>query len=108
MEGHVKSPAFDNDYAAWSRKAQEHVSVFDESDSDYEANIGPTRTTVPRPVFRSRDQPPRIATHLYYAGIVGNGCGPKLIYRTSDDNFVEPDGPEAYYQAHRRWETPHP
>ena len=34
---------------------------------------------------------------FYYAGLRGPNClGPKLIYRTSKDQFVEPEGPEAY------------
>jgi hypothetical protein len=38
----------------------------------------------------------RFEAHLYYAGVRGNGHGPKLIFRTSDDEFEEPSGPEAY------------
>lgn len=40
---------------------------------------------------------PKPEAYLYYAGLSGpSGRGPKLIYRTSCDNFVPPDGPEAY------------
>ncbi|KAG9078854.1 hypothetical protein FRC06_008135 [Ceratobasidium sp. 370] len=39
---------------------------------------------------------PKVEAHLYYAGVGPRGRGPKLIYRTSDDIFEEPSGPEAY------------
>ncbi|KAH6899088.1 hypothetical protein BKA70DRAFT_1527182 [Coprinopsis sp. MPI-PUGE-AT-0042] len=39
--------------------------------------------------------------HLYYAGLGPKGGGPKLIYRTSDDKFAEPTGPEAYTRLMR-------
>ncbi|KAM5533614.1 hypothetical protein V8D89_012727 [Ganoderma adspersum] len=39
---------------------------------------------------------PMIEANLYYAGVGSRGRGPKLIYRTSDDKFEEPSGPEAY------------
>ncbi|KAH6906946.1 hypothetical protein BKA70DRAFT_1491731 [Coprinopsis sp. MPI-PUGE-AT-0042] len=39
--------------------------------------------------------------HLYYAGLGPKGGGPKLIYRTSNDKFAEPTGPEAYTRLMR-------
>jgi hypothetical protein len=39
---------------------------------------------------------PRAEGNIYYAGIGPNGRGPKLIYRTSDDKFVEPEWPDGY------------
>jgi hypothetical protein len=40
---------------------------------------------------------PKLEAYLYYTGLAGpSGRGPKLIYRTSTDKFVPPDGPEAY------------
>ena len=44
---------------------------------------------------------PKIEANLYYAGVGPKGCGPKLIYRTSDDKFEEPSGPEAYRRLMR-------
>ncbi|EAU89050.1 hypothetical protein CC1G_10019 [Coprinopsis cinerea okayama7 len=38
---------------------------------------------------------------LYYAGLGPKGHGPKLIYRTSDDVFEAPSGPEAYNRLMR-------
>ncbi|KAJ7584687.1 hypothetical protein C8J56DRAFT_155297 [Mycena floridula] len=38
----------------------------------------------------------KFEAHNYYAGIRPSGRGPKLIYRTSEDEFVEPTGLEAY------------
>lgn len=37
----------------------------------------------------------------YYAGIRAPKHGPKLIYRTSDDVFVKPEGPDAYRRVTR-------
>jgi hypothetical protein len=44
---------------------------------------------------------PKIEAKLYYAGVGLMGRGPKLIYRTSDDIFEEPSGPEAYKRLMR-------
>ncbi|KAI0262720.1 hypothetical protein BC834DRAFT_925125 [Gloeopeniophorella convolvens] len=44
---------------------------------------------------------PKIEANLYYAGVGPKGRVPKLIYRTSDDEFEEPSGPEAYKRLMR-------
>ncbi|KAJ8474297.1 hypothetical protein ONZ45_g15996 [Pleurotus djamor] len=44
---------------------------------------------------------PEIEAHRYYAGVGSHGRGPKLIYRSSDDVFREPYGPEAYTRLMR-------
>ncbi|EIN09192.1 hypothetical protein PUNSTDRAFT_67532, partial [Punctularia strigosozonata HHB-11173 SS5] len=44
---------------------------------------------------------PKIEAHLYYAGLGPKGRGPKLIYRTSEDVFEAPSGPEAYTRLMR-------
>ena len=44
---------------------------------------------------------PKIEANFYYAGVGPKGRGPKLIYRTSDDKFEEPSGPEAYRRLMR-------
>ena len=44
---------------------------------------------------------PKIEGGLYYAGVGPKGRGPKLVYRTSEDKFEEPDGPEAYRRLMR-------
>ncbi|KAI0360066.1 hypothetical protein OH77DRAFT_1501754 [Trametes cingulata] len=44
---------------------------------------------------------PKLEAHLYYAGLEPKGRGPKLIYRTSDDVFEAPSGPEAYKRLMR-------
>ncbi|KAI0667645.1 hypothetical protein C8Q78DRAFT_1071745 [Trametes maxima] len=43
----------------------------------------------------------KIEANLYYAGVGPKGRGPKLIYRTSEDVFEEPSGPEAYKRLMR-------
>ena len=37
---------------------------------------------------------PKHEAELYYAGVGSKGRGPKLIYRTSEDTFEKPSGPE--------------
>lgn len=37
----------------------------------------------------------RIEARFYYAGVGSKGRGPSLVYRTSDDVFEKPSGPEA-------------
>ena len=44
---------------------------------------------------------PKLEANLYYAGAGPKGSGPKLIYRTSEDVFEEPSGPEAYRRLMR-------
>ncbi|KAG8866413.1 hypothetical protein FRB97_003985, partial [Tulasnella sp. 331] len=44
---------------------------------------------------------PKLEANLYYAGVGPKGRGPKLIYRTSDDIFEPPSGPEAYKRLMR-------
>ncbi|KAH9001043.1 hypothetical protein EDB92DRAFT_1962115 [Lactarius akahatsu] len=44
---------------------------------------------------------PKVEANLYYAGLSPNGRGPKLIYRTSDDKFIEAEGPRAYKRLMR-------
>jgi hypothetical protein len=44
---------------------------------------------------------PILEANLYYAGVGPKGRGPKLIYRTSDDVFETPSGPEAYKRLMR-------
>lgn len=52
-------------------------------------------------VESSPHEVPKIEASLYYAGVGPKGRGPKLIYRTSEDKFEEPDGPEAYRRLMR-------
>ncbi|KAG2003752.1 hypothetical protein CC2G_004334 [Coprinopsis cinerea AmutBmut pab1-1] len=55
-----------------------------------------TTTAAPSPYDVSK-----LEAHLYYAGLGPKGRGPKLIYRTSDDVFEAPSGPEAYKRLMR-------
>ncbi|KAH8991832.1 hypothetical protein EDB83DRAFT_2534913 [Lactarius deliciosus] len=49
---------------------------------------------------------PKGEANLYYAGLSPNGRGPKLIYRTSDDKFIEAEGPRAYKRLMRLCPVP--
>ena len=48
----------------------------------------------------------KLEANLYYAGVGPKGRGPKLIYRTSEDVFEEPSGPEAYKRLMRAVPVP--
>lgn len=84
VEEHVKSQDFDNECRAMLyRKPYEHVSrppKFDYNfDSLEESNSDDSS---------SPHQVSNVEAHLYYAGLGSKGL--KLIYRTSDDKFLEP------------------
>ncbi|EJC99999.1 uncharacterized protein FOMMEDRAFT_142497 [Fomitiporia mediterranea MF3/22] len=94
LEEYVKTPEFDHQC---SEKARERaVLSSDESgDSDEDSDDSVcSATTTPYEV-------PKTEANLYYAGVGPRGRGPKLIYRTSDDKFEEPSGPEAYKRLMR-------
>lgn len=96
MEEYVKSEEFDQECAVQLSASVSGGS----SSSDYKDNIWSdsndgTSSSVSS-VEPSPHQVPRVEGHLYYAGLSPSGRGPKLIYRTSDDKFVEPEGPRAY------------
>ncbi|KAH9047158.1 hypothetical protein EDB84DRAFT_1264204 [Lactarius hengduanensis] len=98
LEDYVKTPEFDHQC---SEKAREHVALSSEvsgdSDDDY---LSSSDDSV------SPYEVPRIEANLHYAGVGPKGRGPKLIYRTSDDRFEEPRGPEAYKRLMRIVDVP--
>jgi hypothetical protein len=49
----------------------------------------------------SAHEVPKLEANLYYAGVGPKERGPKLIYRTSEDVFEAPSGPEAYKRVMR-------
>ena len=59
-------------------------------------SVSTTTTVEPSPY-----DVPKLEANLYYAGVGPKGRGPKLIYRTSEDIFEEPSGPEAYKRLMR-------
>jgi hypothetical protein len=111
LEEYVKSEEFDQECAVQLRKARECASVSDDSGgSDYEDSIWSNSndgTSSVSSVEPSRaHEAPRVEGYLYYAGLGPNGRGPKLIYRTSDDKFVEPQGPRAYKRLMKLFPVP--
>ncbi|KIJ11189.1 hypothetical protein PAXINDRAFT_177375 [Paxillus involutus ATCC 200175] len=97
LEQYVKSEQFDQECAVQLRK-RALVSGYS-GDSDYEDSFWSNSnddTSSVSSVEPSPHEVPRVEAHRYYAGLGPNGRGPKLIYRTSDDKFVEAEGPEAY------------
>ncbi|KAL1749250.1 hypothetical protein HDZ31DRAFT_71061 [Schizophyllum fasciatum] len=104
LDHFVNTPEFDR---LCTQKAREHV-LSDESDgSDHESfwssddSVSSANTVDSGPYEVSR-----LEANLYYAGIGTKGRGPKLIYRTSDDVFEEPTGPEAYKRLMRAVSVP--
>ena len=102
LEQYVQTPEFDR---LCAEKALQLAALSsDESDdSDVEDNwwsindsVSSATTVEPDPY-----EVPRLEAYLYYAGVGSKGRGPKLIYRTSDDKFEEPSGPEAYTRLMR-------
>lgn len=92
-EEHVKSEEFDRECAVQLKKARERAASDPDNDdgSDYEDSSADTSSSVDR----SPHEVSRLERHFYYAGLGPNGRGPKLIYRTSDDKFVDLKGPKA-------------
>jgi hypothetical protein len=89
LEEYVKTPEFDHQC---SENAHEHAALSSEESGDSsDDSLWPS---TPYEV-------PKIEANLYYAGVGPKGRGPKLIYRTSDDKFEEPHGPEAYARLMR-------
>ena len=95
LEGSVPTPELDH------RPSQRAASPFsDESNDSGEGDLWSNDDSAP---ITSDDESttspyevPETEAYSYYAGVRSNGRGPKLIYRTSDDKFEEPFGPEAY------------
>jgi hypothetical protein len=104
LEEYVNTPAFDHQC---SEKARELAALSsDESgdsdedgswSSDDDSDSVSSATAVESTPYKV----PKMEANLYYAGVGPKGRGPKLIYRTSDDKFEEPDGPEAYTRLMR-------
>ncbi|KAG8993826.1 hypothetical protein FRB90_000594 [Tulasnella sp. 427] len=108
-ETYVFTEAFDQDCALVAMKARERAAAEQESDSDNEDFIWSSSndgTSLAAPGEPDSHEVSKIEAHLYYAGIGGKGRGPKLIYRTSKDEFVEPEGPGAYRRLMRVADVP--
>ncbi|KIM25253.1 hypothetical protein M408DRAFT_331350 [Serendipita vermifera MAFF 305830] len=100
LEDYVKSQEFDRECAVQFKKARERASAPDNKDSDYKdsiwSNSNDGTSSSVSSVGPSLHEVSKVEAYRYYAGLGHNGRGPKLIYRTSDDKFVEPEGPRAY------------
>ncbi|KAH8980960.1 hypothetical protein EDB86DRAFT_3087553 [Lactarius hatsudake] len=104
LEEYVKSKEFDQECAVQLTK-----SVSDSSNSSegciWSNSNGSSASSVSS-VEPSPHEVPKVEANLYYAGLSPNGCGPKLIYRTSDDKFIEAEGPRAYKRLMRLCPVP--
>ncbi|KAH8999802.1 hypothetical protein EDB86DRAFT_3138975, partial [Lactarius hatsudake] len=105
LEDYVKTPEFDHQC---SEKAREHAALSSEESGDSDDSLWSSDDSVSS-ATRIKSTPyevPKIEANLYYAGVGPKGRGPKLIYRTSDDKFEEPHGPEAYKRLMRIVDVP--
>lgn len=104
LEEYVKSEEFDQECALQLRKALGPTPVSDKDSSWSDLNKGTYSCLLsgePSPHEVSR-----VEDHLYYASLSPNGCGPKQIYRISNDKFIEPEGPSAYKHLMRLCPVP--
>jgi hypothetical protein len=97
LEHYVQSEEFAQECAAKLSVTRSPVS--DDSDFDDQdelwSPISPTSSTASSAMPSPYDVP-KLEAVFYYAGLGPNGKGPKLVYRTSSDEFAAPDGPESY------------
>jgi hypothetical protein len=100
LEEYVNTPAFDHQC---SEKALELAALFSNESGDSEDGSWSNSDDSDVSSATTPYKVPKMEANLYYAGVVGpkGRGGPKLIYRTSDDKFEEPDGPEAYMRLMR-------
>ncbi|THH28675.1 hypothetical protein EUX98_g5521 [Antrodiella citrinella] len=86
-------------YVQTGTVAQDATELRDDSDFNDEDELwsptSPTSTTGSS-VVPSPHEVSKLEAVFYYTGLSPNSKGPKLVYRTSSDEFVVPDGPEAY------------
>ncbi|KAK7470057.1 hypothetical protein VKT23_001495 [Stygiomarasmius scandens] len=93
LEAYVQTKAFDDECVALARTHKPSSSSSGSLDS---ANSLWDTLSVSSVEVSPHDVP-KLEAYLYYAGLSGpSGRGPRLIYRTSSDKFVPPDGPDAY------------
>jgi hypothetical protein len=96
LDAHVQSKAFDEQCAAFAKSRSSDNSDSDSSDEISLWSNDDTSSSVSSVATLPYDVP-KLEAYLYHAGLSGpSGHSPKLIYRTSTDKFIPPDGPEAY------------
>ena len=102
MEDYVKTADFDDECrqkALYFAKSPSDEGGSSEGEEDFwpsDDSVSSATTAELSPHDVSK-----LEANLYYAGVGPKGRGPKLIYRTSDDKFEEPSGPEAYTRLMR-------
>ncbi|KAF4619396.1 hypothetical protein D9613_005528 [Agrocybe pediades] len=101
LEDFVKTPEFDHQC---TKQAHEIFLSSDENDEFDQGTLWSSDEGVLSATTVESSSPhdvSRAEASLYYAGVGPKGRGPKLIYRTSDDVFYEPSGPEMYKRLMR-------
>ncbi|KAA1475589.1 hypothetical protein DENSPDRAFT_874109 [Dentipellis sp. KUC8613] len=100
LDEYVRTPEFDRECEKALKRA---TSYLDESGGCEDESLWSRGDTVSSAttVELSPFDVPKLESNLYYAGVSPNGRGPKLVYRTSEDVFEVPSGPEAYKRLMR-------
>ncbi|CAE6389034.1 unnamed protein product [Rhizoctonia solani] len=101
LDEYVRTADFDNECY---EKALKHVNSFSDGGGiveDEDLWFSDDGDSSAATVELSPYDVPKLEANLYYAGVGPKGRGPKLIYRTSEDVFEVPSGPEAYKRLMR-------
>jgi hypothetical protein len=100
LEEYVNTPEFDHQC---SEKTRERAALSSGESGDSEDGLWSSDDSVSSAtaIESTPYEVPKIEANFYYAGVGPKERGPKLIYRTSDDKFEEPNGPEAYRRLMR-------
>ncbi|KAH9180783.1 hypothetical protein EDB89DRAFT_2062445 [Lactarius sanguifluus] len=98
LEEYLKSKEFDQECAVQFQRSLSDSSNSSEDSiwSNWNDSTSSVSSVEPPP-----HEVPKVEANLYYAGLSPNGRGPKLIYRTSNDKFIEAKGPRAYKRLMR-------
>ncbi|KAJ3724143.1 hypothetical protein DFJ43DRAFT_1226334 [Lentinula guzmanii] len=97
LDEYVRTAGFDNQCHEKARMLA-FLSGSSEDDNLWSSDDSVSSATTAEP---SAHEVPKLEANLYYAGVGPKERGPKLIYRTSEDVFEAPSGPEAYKRVMR-------
>ncbi|KAJ3797639.1 hypothetical protein GGU11DRAFT_824353 [Lentinula aff. detonsa] len=95
LDEYVRTADFDNQCHEKARMLA-FLSSDEGGSSEDDDSVSSATTAEP-----SAHEVPKLEANLYYAGVGPKERGPKLIYRTSEDVFEAPSGPEAYKRVMR-------
>ncbi|KAJ3753137.1 hypothetical protein EV360DRAFT_88066 [Lentinula raphanica] len=100
LDEYVRTADFDNQCHEKARMLA--ILSSNEGGSSEDNNLWSSNDSVSSATAEpSAHEVPKLEANLYYAGVGPKERGPKLIYRTSEDVFEAPSGPEAYKRVMR-------